>query len=143
MTYEEHKQIALEFIDDNLPQMKDMIMSITVFHGGEPNEELCGLIADNLFFFARTGSKLAAAMYCISAAYNKDSDIFSAYTAIALLFSGNAVKEYHDLVRDEFADIMDDEEYKYFYTFPAIEFFKQLGNSGYFDMIDSIEENDN
>ena len=140
MTYEEHRQIALEFINENLPQMKDMIMSITIFHGGEPNNELCKIIAENLLFFARTGSKLAAALYCINAACNDSSDIFSADIAISLLFSGEAVQEYLDLVQDTFADILGDAEYNYLYAFPAIQFFTKLSYSKTCQTIDDFEE---
>lgn len=119
------KEQLLLFFEEKYSQMKDMILSITIW-SDDPDENLCKTMAEGLQILANSGNKKAAALYCATAAYDNNEDTFSEDIAVNLVFTADAVEEYHKLVEDEFYSIVDAEYYDYLYAFPAVHFMRNV-----------------
>ena len=118
------KEQVLAFFEDNYEKMKDMILSVTIWSDA-PDENLCKTMAKGLQTLANSGSKRAAALYCATAGYRNNKGTFSDDVAMNLVFSVDAMNEYHKLIKDEFYSV-DLELYDYLYAFPVMQFMKNL-----------------
>ena len=119
-----------EHTDCDLTLMIQMILNVTVWNDRDINTEHRSKIANGLILLAKSGNNLAAALYCISAAYGSHNEYFSNSTAISLLFSAGepAIQIYHNILRDEFLEIVDEEFFEYMWSYPAIQYFYEKDN---------------
>lgn len=74
--------------------------------------------------------KNATALYCLMAAFGNNHDTFSKDIACRLIFTMNALENYHQLIDDELFMVLDDDPYSYMYAFPVTHSFNKLQADG-------------
>ena len=91
--------------------------------------DVCSAIASQLELIAdKTNDPDAAALYALICAYDNHDGTFSPDTACRLIFEHDAVEAYRELLREKFADILDEFHYEELDAFPAIQLMKSFAN---------------
>ena len=121
------KEQLMNFFDSNFSEVKEMVFNAAVF-SYEPDKETCMALSEGLRILANAGNKNAAVLYCAIATYGDNADCFSTDVAGELLFAAEALDEYHELIKEEFEDVVDEDHFDYMYEFPVIYFFKNVIN---------------
>lgn len=121
----EKKEQLVAFFEDKYTPIKDMVLAATVWSDC-PDRDLCNTMAEGLQSIANAGSKKAAALYCAATAYDNNEKAFSDDIAVDLLFTADAVEDYHILIKEVFYSIVDEDHYDYLYAYPTAQFFKKM-----------------
>lgn len=109
----------ITLFDSDFDAIKDMILNTTVF-SFEPEEEECKTIESGLRKLAECENKNACAIYAIVTAYDNCCNCFSKSFATEQIFKTKSVENYHNILDEEFRDVVDEEYYSFLYSAPAI-----------------------
>ena len=94
--------------------------------------DVCQMIASQLEAIADENadlSKNAAAIYCLICAYDNHEGTFSPETACRLIFQHNAIESYQKILKQEFEEILDQDDFERFQAYPAMQLLKSFAKS--------------
>ena len=118
------------YFQNNYSDFKETILDLTIW-SDNPSKDVCKEIAAGLLLLAeKKDDKNAAALYCLIAAFGNNHDTFSKDIACRLIFTMNALENYHQLIDDELFMVLDDDPYSYMYAFPVTHSFNKLQADG-------------
>ena len=93
------------------------------------DDTVSGYIEGGLRKLAQSGDKDAAVLYGVVAAYRPDAESFSDMATLELLLEPAVAEMYEEKVKEEFEDILEDDELIELMAFPVICFFKMIAET--------------
>ncbi|MBP1566461.1 MAG: hypothetical protein J6A58_11965 [Oscillospiraceae bacterium] len=119
------QEMLVKFFEENEKDIRDMVLQAAVYVYN-PDRETCATLEKGLRALGEQGNKSAIALYCAVAVCNNNCGTFSEKIAMEMIFESKAIKEYHDLIRDEFQEDADPESYDYYWAAPTLWLSKML-----------------
>ncbi len=119
------QEMLVKFFEENEKEIREMVLQAAVYVY-TPDRETCAILESGLRALGEKGNKNAIALYCAVTACDNNCGTFSEKIATEMIFDYKAIKEYHDLIHDEFQEAADPESYDYYWAAPTIWLSKML-----------------